>query len=192
MAMGLGLLGRSRRAYGVLLATVHLLGAAVGGAAIGVALGLGGAAFELAKVRPFVLRIAAVGTAWIALFRPQATLGLDRQVPRRWLERMHPARAYALWGVMLGSGVATLIPYSAAVLLHAAQATAPIGAAAASGVAFGLTRQGLALAEAYAQPDIMKISHLLVRLRTFARGLNVAVTLTAGAALLGVTVLRAL
>jgi hypothetical protein len=192
MAMGLALLGRSRRADGVVLGVVHLLGAAVGGAVIAVALSLGGAAFELAKVRPLVLLVAAAGTVWIALVRSQATLGLNRQVPRQWLQRMHPARAYALWGVLLGSGVATLIPYSSAVLLHAAQATAPVGGAAAAGVLFGVTRQGLALVEAAAQPDIMRISNLLVRLRTVARRLNVAVTLTAGVALLAASIPHAL
>ncbi len=52
---------------------------------------------------------------------------------------------YFLWGMLLGSGVATIIPYSAFLLILVTQLTSGVVLGSASGAIFGSTRAITAL-----------------------------------------------
>jgi hypothetical protein len=181
--MGLGLLGRGRASTAI-TAALHLAGAAVGGAALGVAVGAMGELLSLGDVRPWLIGAAAV-IAWHLARRPRPVkLGRQCQVPQAWARSMAPPRRYLLWGAMLGSGVATLIPYSVFLVMLAAQSTAGIATATLAGAVFGLFREGMALAPLLAGLDLEGTRDLLPALRSKALLLNRHLSLAAGATLL--------
>lgn len=161
------------------LRALHVLGAALGGATAGGVLALLGTGLALASWRPWVVGAFALAATALGLRRPVA-LGWRCQVPQAWNRTMPPRRRYFLWGALLGSGWATLIPYSAYLLLAGAQLTVGVLLAALSGAVFGAMRQGMALVLPLLRTDHEAVMDLLPDLRATARHLNVLVALGGG------------
>ena len=95
--------------------------------------------------RPALITIVALFALWQSLSRRPATLGLHRQVPRKWARIMRPEPCYFLWGALLGCGIATVIPYSAFLVVLATQLTSGVVLGCISGMLFGATRELVAL-----------------------------------------------
>ncbi len=144
MAMGLAL-GRERIWRAVLVSVLHIVGAALGGAVVGGLLGWLGSLLSLPVWRSELIIAAAIFALWQSLSRHPTTLGLHRQVPRVWERTMSPEPRFFLWGVLLGSGIATVIPYSAFLILLTTQLTSGIILGCVSGALFGGTREAVAL-----------------------------------------------
>lgn len=161
---------------------MHVAGAGLGGATAGVLVGGIGWATSLDRLRPPTL-IAAIGIALVVALRAQNGFGRRRQVPRAWIRTMPPRRALFLWGALLGSGVATLIPHSALVLLVAAQLAAGAWLAALSGLVFGIAREAPAALALLEQLDPQQTMALLARLGVPAARVNVIAVTGGGAAL---------
>jgi hypothetical protein len=144
MAMGLGSFGRGRTRYILLLSMLHVIGGALGGAIVGTTLGGIGILLSLSATASVGASVVILLVAFFALWQAEtqrpARLGLKRQVPRSWGRTMAPVPRFLLWGMLLGSGVATLIPYSALLVLLAAQMTSGLLMSALSGMLFGATR----------------------------------------------------
>lgn len=184
MAVGLGLLGRGGKRRSLGLWALHVAGAAVGGAAVGGLLGWLGRLGSLAVWRPWLITVTIVVATGLGLCVGQLTLGRQRQVPRRWAPTVSPSRVYIIWGVLLGSAVATPIFYSAVLLLFGAQLTAGPWLGLVSGGIFGAVRQSSALVPMLRCFDSERTMSLLETLRPLARRLNVAVVIGAGLVLL--------
>lgn len=187
--MGLGFLGRGNNTYqAVRVGLVHVLGAALGGAIIGGALGwlgtlVGAAAWPW---RPAIIAVVAAYALWHAMGRGRPKLGLQRQVPRQWARVLSPDLCYFVWGVLLGSGVATLIPYSAFLVVLATQFTAGTTLGIVSGVAYGAVRGAVPLIPLFVarfRSDPGQVSCLLPELAWRARVSNVIWVVAAGALL---------
>jgi hypothetical protein len=185
MAMGLSLFGRrARQSTNVV---IHVLASAFGGALGGAAVGAVGAALTLERWRPWVVLGAALLALRLGLRRPARPLGIHRQVPKYWGAKLGDSGAYAAWGVLLGLGVTTTIPYSAYVLLVGVQlASGPILGAIA-GAAFGAGREGVASVSAVRLHTPSEIADRLPRFRRMAARLNVVVIAAGG---IGFTALR--
>lgn len=119
----------------------------------------------------------------LAVRWPRKELGRSKQVPRRWARTVPRSQLFFLWGALLGSGIATLIPYSVFVLMLGAQATVGVYLAAPSRAIFGATRQGLALVPVIRRFDPPQTTALLPKLRPHAIRLNALATLVGGAGL---------
>jgi len=183
MAVGLGLLGRGRTKPALGFWLLHVFVAAAAGAAVGGLLGLVGQALGLVSWRPWVVGAAALAALALAL-RPQPPkLGRQRQVPRRWSSGTPVAWVYAVWGAMLGCGVATPVFHTAFLLLSAAQLTGGPWLGLLSGALFGLARQAMALYPVLARYEPDRTMWLLERLRPLARRLNVALVVAGGVVL---------
>ena len=182
MAMGLDFLGRERW-RGVSAGAIHLLGAMVGGALVGAGLGLLGDVLTLGRWRVWVVAAAALIVLVITLTRQHFDLGRPCQVPRRWTRTMPAHRRYLVWGLMLGSGLATLIPYPAYLLLPAAQlAAGPLIAGIAGGL-YGLARELPALTVLVRPTGPEQTMELLPRLGLAWRRFNLLVAVAGGLAL---------
>ena len=96
---------------------------------------------------------------------------------------MPPRRRYFLWGVLLGSGVATPILSSAFLVLLSAQLTSGILLGALAGFVFGATREAMALLPGLRGYDHQATMALIPNLRPMVRRLNALVALGAGVAL---------
>jgi hypothetical protein len=176
MAMGVGFLGRGRF-YRVGIAAAHLLGSAVGGALAGACLGLLGLALHLHEWRVPVVGLGVVA----ALALRGRRLGIQRQVPRMWAVRLPPPSRFFAWGIMLGTGLATLIPYSVLLLLASVELTAPLALAVMCGVVFGLSREvPVLLHDRAGRIGGDRLTALLPRWRVLALRANIAVILAAG------------
>lgn len=145
MAMTMGFLGREKRCSITYLGFFHIIGAILGGAIIGGLLGIIGQLLALWLWRSEVILIVAIFALWQAATKRPAKLGIQRQVPRIWVHTMFPELCYFLWGAILGSGVATIIPYSAFLVLLSVQLTSGFVWGCLSGATFGFTRQLLSL-----------------------------------------------
>ena len=173
--------------YRVGITAAHLLGAAVGGALAGACLGLLGLALHLHEWRVPVVALGVVA----ALALRGRRLGLQRQVPRAWAVRLSPASRFFAWGIMLGTGLATLIPYSALLLLASVELTAPFALAVACGVVFGLGREVPVLMHDRAgRMGGDRLTALLPRCRVLALRANIAVILAAGGAFVALELVR--
>ena len=172
MAAGLGLLGRGQTTRAVPLWTLHVLGAAVAGAALGGLLGGLGALLSLDAWRPWVIGAAALGALALGLRRRPPKLGRQRQVPRRWAPGTPVARVYLIWGAMLGCGIATPIFHTAFLLLGGAQLTAGLALGLASGAVFGAARQAMALVPVLGRFAPDRTMGLMETLRPLARRAN--------------------
>lgn len=182
MAMGLNFLGRERW-RGIAAGLVHLLGAVVGGAVVGAGLGFFGGALALDRWRVWIVASAALVVLAITLTREHFDLGRPCQVPRRWNRSMPAQRRYLVWGLMLGSGLATLIPYPAYLLLPAAELTAgPLIAAVAGGL-YGLARELPALWVLVRPSGPEQTMEVLPRLRLTGRRFNLFLVVVGGLAL---------
>lgn len=178
-----------------MIALSHLLGAAVGGSALGLIVGLIGEALPswgrlpvLACLAGYALFLAIRVSRGTRLRRHairfrRPGIGLRRQVPRRLLERWSAVPTYAVWGALLGLGVMTVIPYSAFLVLGAGQLLAGPFHAAISGAVFGLAREATTLVPLARRATPGQISSVLTRFAKPMSVLNVAVILTAAIAL---------
>src|SRR5579884_8865 len=176
MASGLCLLGRGDRRHAV-YATTHILFAALGGATAGLAFGAIG--FSLPTDLRTACAAAGVALAASLAIRPPANrgAGLRRQVARRLRGQPRPTLTYALWGAELGSGLSTLIPYSAFVLVLAVELLSGPLLGAAAGLSFGVARQGIAVIAATRITSPAQIAALLPRFAAQARLANLVVCL---------------
>lgn len=145
MAMTMGFLGREKKGNIPYLGFFHVLGATLGGAVIGGFLGIIGQLLSLWIWHRELILIVTALALWQALTRRPARLGIQRQVSRAWAHTMLLELRYFLWGVLLGSGVATVIPYSAFLILLTTQLTSGFTLGCLSGALFGGTRQLVAL-----------------------------------------------
>ncbi|MGH2828958.1 MAG: hypothetical protein ACRDJM_00590, partial [Actinomycetota bacterium] len=171
------------RARTARLYSLHVLGAAMGGAATGVALGgLGDAAGLDGAPLPVVGLAAALATYLGA--REKGKLGRQCQVPRIWARSSRQNLVALGWGAMLGCGVATLIPHSAFFLLAGTQLVAGPALGAASGAVFGAVRQATILHPTMRSSDPQTVMSVLPRLRRRVARLNTAVAFAGGVALL--------
>ena len=180
MAVGLGLLGRGGTRQALGLWALHVAGAALAGALLGGLVGGIGALAGLATWRPWIVAGGAFLALGLALRRQPATLGRQRQVPRRWAPGTPPARVYLVWGAMLGSGVATPIFHTAFLVLLAAQLTGGVALGLVSGALFGAARQATALLPLLGRFDPGRTMGLLETLRPVARRLNAALVVAGG------------
>ncbi|SRR5579875_192239 len=181
MATGLCLLGRGEKRR-FLYALIHLVCASLGGALAGLMLGAIGLAM------PAVLRLALMSAAmafamYLAIWPVRRGSGLRRQVPRRLRERVHPFLTYALWGAELGSGLSTLIPYSAFLFLVAFELISGDLLGAIAGACFGVSRQAAAVLAARSGGSPGEIMALLPSLALRARLSNLIVCLMGSTAL---------
>lgn len=181
MASGLCLLGRGGKRR-PLYAVIHIVFAGLGGGITGLSLG------AIGLLLPVSLREAvAVGFAALAVYRATrpavSGTGLRRQVARRLEGRLNPLVAYAVWGAELGSGLSTVIPYSAFLWLLGIEFVSGPALGAAAGAGFGLIRQGAAALVAY-QSSPAPIMAFLPRLAVRARLANVVVCLAGSTALI--------
>ena len=186
MAVGLGLLGRggTQRGTAIRLGLLHVLGAALAGAALGGLAGGLGALLGLDAWRTWVVGAAALAALVLALRRRPPKLGRQRQVPRRWKPGTPVPGVYFLWGAMLGCGVATPVFHTAFVLLVGAQLTAGVALGAAAGALFGAARQTMDLLPTLHHLGPERTMLLLETLRPLARRANAALVVAAGLALL--------
>jgi hypothetical protein len=146
MAMGLGFLGRGRgRIYTIWVSTLHIAGAILGGALVGGLVGAAGMLLSLDKFRWETIFIATVVALWYSIGPSAASLGLKRQVPRSWERTLTPPARFFFWGMLLGSGVATIIPHATFLVLLAVQSTSGVLLGAVSGAVFGASRQIMAI-----------------------------------------------
>lgn len=182
MASGLCLLGRGERRRS-LYATAHVVFAAAGGAIAGLTLGLVGQSVHAILRNTLAVGLAALA-AYLAIRPPPAGAGLSRQVVRTLERRVRPLPAYAFWGVELGSGFSTVIPYSAFLLLLAIELASGPRLAAAAGAGFGLVRQGTAVAVGHGINSPSGIAALLPRLAPWARLANLVVCFVGSMALM--------
>lgn len=139
--MGLGFLGRGKVRRVLVIGGLHVAAASLGGAVVGGTLGGVGSLLDLSGRRLMVIVPVSIYAVWHALRRRHARLGLQRQVPQSWSRSMSPAKRYFWWGVLLGSGVATLIPYSGFLMVLGAQVVSGVLLGAASGAVYGGMRQ---------------------------------------------------
>lgn len=150
---------------------------------MGYVLGWGGELVSLAAWRPWVIGVVAVVAVGLGVRRQPPPLGRQRQVPRRWAPTVSLSRVYVVWGLLLGSGVATPIYHTAALLLFGGQLTAGPGLGLASGAIFGATRQVMALVPVLGRFGPERTMELLTRFRPLARRANVALAAGGGLAL---------
>jgi hypothetical protein len=163
---------------------LHVVSAALGGAAVGTLLGwagdLAGAGDDAAV---WVLTAASAVALVIALRRAPMNLGRPCQVPQRWSKTVPAERLYAVWGLMLGSGVVTLIPYSAHFVLVSAQFVAGPTLGGISGALYGATREAAALAGVPGRLQPEPAMNALERWAGAARAGNIAAVALGGTCL---------
>lgn len=145
MAMGLAFLGRGKEWRTIYLSIIHVIGAAIGGAIIGTLLGWLGSLLALSPWRTVAIAVTAIFALWYSLSRRTQKLGIHRQVPRSWANIMAIELCYFLWGMLLGSGVAIVIPSSSFLIILVTQFTSGVTLGCISGLLFGSTRGVIAL-----------------------------------------------
>ena len=180
MAMGLAFLGRgnvSRKS----VAGAHLLGASLGGASIGGVAGLGGYLLQLQVWQPWIVGGATLLTVAIAIKHRTPGAWPHRQVPRAWSEGKLPARSlYFSWGALLGSGVATVIPYPTVFLLLAVDFTVGPLIGALAGVVYGSARELVAIVAGTGSDEPGQLDRFLPSLQSVLRHANVILTACLG------------
>src|SRR5205823_4277081 len=125
---------------------------------------------------------------WKGASRRPLRLGLQRQVPR-WDRTMSPRKRFFLWGLLLGSGLTTVIPYSGLVLLVGAQATVGPMLGLVSGAVYGLARELPSVIPVQRGWKAEQTMRLLPDFRPFARRAN-SVAVIGFASLLLVATIR--
>ena len=193
MAMGLGFLGRgARRTVRLALICSHLAGGVIGGAVGGALVGAIGEVSGLDSYRVVCLSIASACALLLTMRRGHRTLGLNRQVPRQPPAGLSASSGYFFWGVLLGSGVATLIPYSAFLILIGIQISAGIPLAVLCGSVYGCARSAsvvLPLLRARYRGEPVGIMRLIPGLQGYATILNYGV-IASGFLTVAATVMR--
>lgn len=132
----------------------------------------------------------ALAAGWLAARPPARSLGLQRQVQRRWRGNPSAEVTYFLWGLMLGAGVLTVIPWSAFLVLVAAEAVAGPPVAVLAGATFGAGRAVAAIVQGSRETDPQRTMDLLPRLRSAARKANLAAVAVAGLAIVSVLAIK--
>lgn len=140
MAVSLGILGRGKRQYILYFALFQIFGTTVGGAFTGGLLGVLGTFCTLYQWRVLIIALTTIFALWQSMYHRPKTLGLHRQVPRKWSSTLVSELRFFLWGILLGSGIATIIPYSAFFIVLATQLTSNLFVGALSGAMFGMMR----------------------------------------------------
>ncbi len=167
---------------------MHLGGAALGGALVGGFLGEVGTWLSIAPWRPWIILLLAGFALWHSIAHRAPRLGLRRQVPRSWSYTMPVLPRYFLWGMLLGSGLATGIYYAVFIVLLGAQFASGILLGCASGAIFGIAREApvvLPLVRARGQPvNLGHLAGLFPRLEAAVRRLNTLWLIVGGAALM--------
>jgi hypothetical protein len=111
-------------------------------------------------------------------------LGLHCQVPRAWRYTMTPIVRYFLWGVLLGCGVATVVPYASFAVLLGLQATSGLALGALSGAVYGAAREAVPvvplLLSSPAGADQQAIMRLYNTARPLAQRLNIIWLVSSG------------
>lgn len=100
---------------------------------------------------------------------------------------MRPELSFFLWGVMLGTGVLTVIPYSAALVILSAQFTSSVVAAAASGAVLGAAREStvfMPLVRANQWSDLSTLMGVLSDWKANMERINIVWVVGAGTALI--------
>lgn len=189
--MGLRFLGRGKGCQAAKAGTLHVLGGACGGAAIGGILGLLGSLVSLSTWRLEIVGVIIIFALWHSLVRNPWKLGRRRQVPRRLESYLPTDLSYFAWGAMLGSGVVTLIPYSSLLVILGVELTSGVGLSCACGAAFGAAREFMILIPLYCnrrEADPTKMIDLFSALATKVRLLNSLWVVSGGVVLLLATV----
>jgi hypothetical protein len=189
MAVGLGLLGRGRARTVIPYWILHVAGAAAAGAAVGGLAGLLGGWLGLPGWRPWVIVAAAALALALGLRKRPPRIGRQKQVPRRWSASTPLAWIFVVWGMMLGSGLATPVYQTAFLLLLGAQLTAGWQLGLLSGALFGAFRQMTALGPVLRRLDPGRTMRLLEVLRPYARRGNLGLIIAGGLVLAVVSVL---
>ncbi|MBA2519013.1 MAG: hypothetical protein H0V24_05060 [Chloroflexia bacterium] len=189
MAVGLGLLGRGRARAVIPYWLLHVVGAAVAGAMVGGVAGLIGELLGLAAWRPWIILAAGSAALVYGLRKTPPRIGRQRQVPRRWSVTTPLAWIYLVWGMMLGSGLATPVFQTAFLLLLGAQLTAGWQLGLFSGALFGAFRQMTALGPVLRRLDPGRTMQLLEVLRPYARRGNIGLIVAGGVTLVLVSLL---
>lgn len=159
---------------------LHVVGGVLGGALTGGLFGLVGLWLGLAAWRSWIIvAVTLVAFGW-SQYRGPRKLGRPRQVPRDWARTMSAGRRYLVWGAMLGSGVLTLIPHSAFLVLLGAQLTAGPFLGCLSGAVYGATRQGVPLLQLLHPGDPTRSMELLRMFYPAAQRLNMLVSIGGG------------
>lgn len=146
MAHGVGFLGQGASTWrrGTTIG-VHVAAAAVGGLMTAAAVWI-----VLTPVRT-LLPDSAVVAVLVAAMLCAALIDLGilqwqlpgHQVPQTWLARHGALRAYAMYGALLGSGLATYVNYAVVLGVFAiVGCTLSLSAAVATGALFGAARAG--------------------------------------------------
>jgi hypothetical protein len=172
MAMGLDFLGRGARQRAVRIGACHVIGAAVGGAMLGGALGWFGELLGIQTWQPWIILFVGAFALWQSLYGQSLKLGRQCQVNRRWKRQIPAELGYFLWGWQLGCGVITFIPYSCFVVLLGVQCTSGPVIALLSGALFGGVREAVVLAVLWQKPDDQESP---IRLVNFLPSLSVLV-----------------
>jgi hypothetical protein len=145
MVMTMGFLGREKNEKIFYLSIFHIFGAILGGTIVGGLFGIIGWLLSLSTWRLGLITMVATFALWQGITGRPARLGLQRQVPRVWLQIMPPELCYFLWGLLLGSGIATIIPYSVFLILLTIHLVSGLALSCTAGALYGGTRQFVAL-----------------------------------------------
>jgi hypothetical protein len=137
----------------------------------------------LGEWRTWIIAGATFLALWLGIRRSGRPLGIQRQVPRQWGGTLGETQAYVAWGMLLGVGFATTIPYSVYVLLIGVQLASGAALGAIVGAAFGFSREGMALISARRLRAPSEITGLLPTFRQAAARLNALVIAAAGVSL---------
>jgi hypothetical protein len=129
------------------ITVLHTLGGIVGGASMAGLCWL--ALTPVRTILPTVVGIGAVVVvATVAALADLRVLNLqrqNRQVPQRWFKVYGVERAYAMYGLWLGAGLATNVSFAVEYLVFIGAAVLlPLPAALVAGAIFGLIRTGAA------------------------------------------------
>jgi hypothetical protein len=186
MAHGVASLGEGARAVERITRTLalHIVGGVFGGGVMGALCWV-----LLAPVRTFIPPSILLG---VFLAMAAFALAVDAhllnrrlpggQVPATWRTRFGSERSYAMYGLLLGAGLATHVNYATVFVVFAAAGLfLPLGAAVTAGATFGLARAAIV---ALASLHVSWADGVLYRSR-FASQLwpNAAAALTAGVSL---------
>lgn len=163
MASGLTDLGRGGNRQQVLVTSaLHTVGGGLGGACVGALVGLAALALP-DSATAFVLAVALLLAAAAYAHRPlhRQGLGLHRQVNRRLSRDVGVRRAYFVWGVELGTGVLTYVPYSGFLALVAVAILLPPAVAVGMFLIAGLTRAAVSTVVGRRAPNRHSVMDLL-------------------------------
>lgn len=176
----------SRGLKGARAAFLHLLGGALGGGLVGAMFGVIGAAVAAQRYRVPLLVVGILAALLVSSrWRLRRSgFGLRYQVPRQWARNGMPlGRLLLLWGLLLGSGLATVIPQSSLILLIAVEVSAGPAFAAMLGALYGVARVSMHLILALKAPPPERAMTIVPRLQVPAAAANIAVVLVGGTAL---------